>query len=174
RAVGDGIVVVVLDDPRLGERGEPGGPGRAALRLDDDHAVRRGRTVQGRSGRTLHDIVRLDLVGVDVVDPARVRAADADARGVVGALHPDTVDHVDRLVVERQAARAPDAHPRTGARDVSREHLDARHPRTQQVVHVGNRARLHEAVGPNGRDGVRTLLPRLVARDRGHHSVERI
>ena len=172
RAVGDRIVVVVLDNPRLGEHVEPGRSRRAALRLDDDHPVRRGRTVQGRSGRTLHDIVRLDLVGVDVVDPARVRAADADARGVVGALHPDTVDHIDRLVVERQAARAPDAHPRTGAGDVSREHLDARHPRAQQVVHVGNRARLHEAVGPDGRDGVGSLLSCLVARDRGHHGVE--
>src|SRR5213592_2218853 len=128
--------------------------------------------IGGTNPSRVNDIVRLDLVGVDVVDPALVRAADADARGVVGALHPDTVDHIDRLVVERQAARAPDAHPRTGAGDVSREHLDARHPRAQQVVHVGNRARLHEAVGPDGRDGVRSLLSCLVARDRGHHGVE--
>src|SRR5439155_24724919 len=62
-----GVGVVVLDEALLGVHVPPCRAWRAPLRLDDDHPGRGRSTVERRCRRTLDHLVRLDLLGVDVV-----------------------------------------------------------------------------------------------------------
>src|SRR3989449_5666741 len=63
----------------------------------------------------------------DIVDATRVRAANSDARGVVGARHPHAVDDVQRLVIEREAVRAANARSEEHTSELqSRLHLVCR------------------------------------------------
>src|SRR5690606_39374319 len=67
-------ILVAIGDRRVLRVERPLRPPRdATLGGDDDHAVGRVGAVEGRSRRAAHDLDRLDLVRVDVVDPRRRR-----------------------------------------------------------------------------------------------------
>ena len=74
----------------------------ALLGGDDDDAVRRVGTVQGRRGRAGEDGDRLDVVlvqGTEHVTGLAGAGIDAFRLGSAQGLHRDTVDHIQRIVV---------------------------------------------------------------------------
>src|SRR5690606_8574759 len=108
-AVGGGIAVLVGDRRLLGVVRPLRPAGDAALGGDDDDAVRRVGAVQRGGRRPADDLHRRDLLRVQVADAAGGGAADAHRRGSGGALDPDAVDDVDRVVGEGERAVAADA-----------------------------------------------------------------
>ena len=108
--IGVGVGVLIRNETLLGIHAPPCRPRPSALGRDDDDAGGRRRAVERRGRGTLDDLDRLDLLGVDVVDPAGIGAADPDAGGVVVGGHADAVDDVQRLIIERQAVGPADPH----------------------------------------------------------------
>src|SRR5690606_14263488 len=109
----------------------------ATLRDDLDHAVRRLGPVERRGGRALDDLDALDVVGVDVVQTADIRAAALRGPAPRLAVHPDPVDVDDRLVPLRQTPDATDPDGRARA-DLPRprHHHQPRDPLAEELVDV--------------------------------------
>jgi hypothetical protein len=106
------IIRAVLDQAALAVHVPARRAGPALLRRDHDDAVRRVGAVERRGGRTLDDLDRLDLVRVQITDPARLAATREQGARVRVARHPDAVDDVDRIVRQVQAVVAADADAR--------------------------------------------------------------
>ena len=96
-----GVPVVVLHLPLLGVHVPPRRADLAALGGDHDHAGRGVGAVERRGGRTTQHIERLDVVRVDVIQATGRRTAGAEGL-LVAAAHAHAVDHVDRVVAERE------------------------------------------------------------------------
>ena len=142
-------------------------PGR-----DQDDAVGRVGTVQRRRRRPFHDVDRLEVLGIQVVDTAGGGAADvADAGRAVLAGDADAVQDVHRLVGQREAVRPTNAHARWSARHRSRQDVDAGGLRDQEVGDVGDRRRFDQLGGIDPGDRIADFLLGLIARGRDHHLV---
>ena len=86
---------------------------------------------------------------------AGAEAADVQRAGRRGALQPDAVDVVQRLVGERDAVGAADPDPGPGAGGpAALEHLDPGCPAGDQVGELGDGRLLRDLGGIDGRDGV--------------------
>ena len=115
----------------------------AALRDDLDDAVGGLGAVQRCRRRALDDLHRLDVFRIEVVEPRRV-ASVADGRAAGGiVVHAHAVHVHDRLVGERQARRAANAHRAARADHAGRrqdEHTCTLLP--EQLLHVYGGRRL--------------------------------
>jgi hypothetical protein len=109
---------------------------------------------------------------ISMFDAVRAVAAGADARRLV-ARHAHAVDHVDRVVVEREAVVAAHADARTRARLRAGKHLHAGGARVEQVGHVGDRRGRHDVLRVDVRDRVADLHAPGVTRRRGHDFLQR-
>ena len=104
-------------------------PGLALLRGDEHHAARAARTVDRRGRGVLQDLDRLDVVRVQVADPAG---------------HRDSVQHVERIVGRRERARAADADADAVPGVVAAgDDIDAGHAPLDRLDGVGLGYRLH-------------------------------
>ena len=125
-----------------------------------DHAVGRVGSVEHGGRRTLDDLDGRDVLRVDVVD-ARRRLAPrevVEAAGLRGVVHPDPVQHDDRLVRERQAGGTADADARAAAGCAAAlHHLHARDARIEEVGGVGRGRQL----GDLGRIDRGHVVPQL-------------
>ena len=130
-------VGVVVERTSLDVAGPPGRPRPATLGPDLNRAVHRIGAVQRRGCGSLHDLDRLDLVRVEVIEPRGRLATDPDGVRFRPVLHTDSVDHDDRLVGKRDAGRAanPDARARAG-RPSRRQHLHTRRAGIEKVGKV--------------------------------------
>ena len=173
--VGVGVRVVVRDGALLGVHIPSGLARRASLGGNRDHAVGGISAVQGRRRRTLHDIDGGDLVGGEIVDAAGRRTPDvAYRRGAVLADDPDTVDDVDRLVIERQAVGSADPHPRRRPSLRARQDIHAGGVGGEQIGKRLDCAFLDLCRRVDPCDRVPDFFPRLVARRRDDYLVQRV
>lgn len=157
--VGRGPVLVHRPELAAHRLLERVGPGAPALGDDLDDARRRVGAVQRGGGRALHDLDRLDVVGVDVVQAVGGLVGARSQRSADALEEPHAVDEDDRLVGERERRRAahPDL-PRRARRARPRGDRHARHPRLEDLVD-GRDGR----VGLDVRDADRGDLGRLGA-----------
>ncbi len=166
-----------LRDPPFDGRRPTGRTRAPVLRGDDNDAVRRILSVQGRRRGTLEDFDRLDAVRVHLIQRRwrRERShpgrhARQVLRSVRRLIRVDShaVDDHDRIVALENTARPAQSEPRWITRRPGRVlHLEARHPRLQEVGDAPNRLGGSDRIGPNGRDVVRDIEPALG--DRGCH-----
>ena len=169
----------LVDGTALHERRPPRGPGPAALGADLYDAIHGVGPVQRRGRRAFHDFDRLDLVRIQVVETRRGLTTDADGAGAQHArrpvVHPDAVDDHDRLISEREAARAADADPAPGTcRTSRRQYLDSRDAGVEEIGDVGGRRLLHGLRGIDGGDRVPEFPLELLGAGAGHdHDIER-
>ena len=143
----------------------------AALRGDDDDAVRRGRAIQCRRRGPLHNLDALDILGVEVVQPGNRLPAHVEADVVRAVGDTNAVHHEQGLVGQRNAAGAANADLRAGTnRAAGIDDLDARRTALNQARDAGRLARLNRVGHVDPRDAVHDLaLARLAGG--GHHQV---
>src|SRR5436190_10883003 len=132
-------MVAVVEHAPLGEDGPARRAGTTLLRGDDDDAVCRIRSIE-RSGRgSLHDLDVLDLLWIDVTNAAEVAPAVSERRRAVVRAHTDSVNDVDRIVGQANAADAAHSNALARARLAAALYHDAWHARVQHVAHVTDR-----------------------------------
>ena len=115
----------------------------ATLRDDLNDAIRRLRAIERRGGGSLDDLDALDLFRIDVVDPACAATASLhrSLRGI--AVHAHAVDVDDRIIAQRETARAPNADLCARADLAGRgQHDDAGRSSPDELVHGPRRRNL--------------------------------
>ncbi len=141
------VLLGVEDIDRLGRRlhtvarldRDDVAPLSTPARGDENHPVRTSRPVDGRRGRVLQNLDRLDVVGVDGHQWILRRVRRGRAFGERYA-----VDDVQRLAVGGEGVGAPYPHARPGAGEPRRrEDLDACGPALQRIGHGRRRRRLN-------------------------------
>ena len=144
----------------------------AAFGDDVDDAARGLRAVQRRRRRALQHLDPFDLLRVQ----ARENGAHAGvvAEGVAGGLvvvGAHAVDVDERLAVEREGGRAPDAHARTLPHHASAHHVDAGGAPAQQGLHVLHGRQLGDGRGFDGAHRVADRAPPGPAGHAGDHDL---
>ena len=164
----------VVDDPALRAEVPPRRPRLPPLGLQLDHTVGRVGAVQHAGRRTAHDLHRLEILGVEVVQTGGHLAAHPHRRRRGAVLDANPIDDQDRLVGECDAVRSadPDAGP-AARRATARQHFDPRGPRVEQIGQRVGRGLLHQLRRVEFRDCIPLLAAALLAGGRYDDLLER-
>ena len=164
----------VVDEPALRAEVPPRGPRLPPLGLQLDHAVGRVGAVQHAGRRAAHDLHRLEILGVEVVETGGRLASHPHRRRGGAVLDANPIDDQDRLVGECDAVRSadPDAGPAAGG-TAARQHLDSRGARVEQVGQRVGRRLLHHFGGVEFLHRVPLLATALLAGGRHDDLLER-